>query len=168
MVRPRLDVHCCRSRLAIADGWHLLHRQYMRPGWQPSAIGATLYDVRDGPAIDLEIESEIPSEVRYPVHSQVTRRNMTRPEVTRRRTALRNNAENCAYKTKNQKNLAGDVVFRFHDTDHTRGSGFSPAAGARNFHDSLKSPVCSCVSITLPAASYTRITASCDRLLCTA
>jgi hypothetical protein len=33
-------------------------------------------------------------------------------------------------------------------------------------HDdgSLKSPACSCVSIALPAESYTRITARCDRL----
>src|SRR5205814_2086822 len=28
----------------------------------------------------------------------------------------------------------------------------------------LKSPACSCVSITLPASSQTRITASCERL----
>src|SRR6516162_8368395 len=32
----------------------------------------------------------------------------------------------------------------------------------------LKSPLCWCVSITLPAASQTRITASCERLLCVA
>src|SRR6266566_3555879 len=29
---------------------------------------------------------------------------------------------------------------------------------------SLKSPLCSCVSITVPASSQTRITASCERL----
>jgi hypothetical protein len=44
-------------------------------------------------------------------------------------------------------------VFRFHDRDHTRGSGFSPAADASKFHHSLNSPLCSCVSITLPALS---------------
>jgi hypothetical protein len=32
------------------------------------------------------------------------------------------------------------------------------------FHGSLKSPLCSCVSITLPAASKTQVTASCERL----
>src|SRR5439155_4203896 len=110
MVRSGLNVHCCRSRLGIADSWDLVHRQYMRPGWQPGAIAVTLCDVRHGPAIDLQIESEIPSEVRYPIDCQVTRRNVTRPEVTG--TSLRNSAdENCADKTKNQKNLAGEDVF---------------------------------------------------------
>ena len=33
-----------------------------------------------------------------------------------------------------------------------------------NAHHSLKSPLCSCVWITLPASSQTRITASCERL----
>ena len=32
----------------------------------------------------------------------------------------------------------------------------------------LNSPLCSCVSITLPASSQTRITASCERLRCCA
>src|SRR5262249_28484201 len=32
-------------------------------------------------------------------------------------------------------------------------------------HHSLKSPACSCSSITLPASSYARITASCDSTL---
>jgi hypothetical protein len=38
-------------------------------------------------------------------------------------------------------------------------------------HVELSKPpliLCSCVSITLPAASQTRITASCERLLCIA
>jgi hypothetical protein len=87
----------------------------MAPRWQPGVIAVTLCDVRDGPAIDLEIESEIPSEIRHSVHGQVTRRKVTRPEVTRGGTSLRNSAdENCAQK--NQKNLAGEAVFGFHDT----------------------------------------------------
>ena len=35
----------------------------------------------------------------------------------------------------------------------------------RKIHGSLNSPLCSCVSITLPAVSQTQITASCDRTL---
>src|SRR6476620_11839214 len=46
---------------------------------------------------------------------------MTRPEVTRRGTPLRKSADkNCAYKTKSQKNLAGEAAFRFHGTHYTR------------------------------------------------
>src|SRR5438034_8927523 len=122
MVRAGLDVHCCRSRLGKAYGRHLVDGQHMRPSWQPGAIASALYDVPDGPAINLEIESQIPSEVRHPVHDQLTRRNVTRVQVTG--TSLRNGAyENRAYKTKNQKNDAVEVVFRFHGRDQTRGSG---------------------------------------------
>ena len=35
-------------------------------------------------------------------------------------------------------------------------------------HQSLKSPLCSCVSVALPDSSSTRITALCDRLRCLA
>ena len=38
-----------------------------------------------------------------------------------------------------------------------------PVKAGERYH-SLKSPACSCVSITLPASSQTRITALCDRL----
>ncbi len=97
MVRPGLDVHCCRSRQSITYGWDLAHGQDMGASRQPGAIAVTLCDVRDGPAIDLQIESEIPSKVRRPVHGQVTRWNVTGPEVTRVRTGLRHSAdENCA------------------------------------------------------------------------
>jgi hypothetical protein len=36
----------------------------MLPGWQPCVIVATLHEVRDEPAVDLKIESHIPSKVR--------------------------------------------------------------------------------------------------------
>jgi hypothetical protein len=42
----------------------------MLTGWQPCVIVATLYDVPDGPAIDLEMESQIPSKVRRPENDQ--------------------------------------------------------------------------------------------------
>ena len=110
MVCPRLDDHWCGSRLAIADGWHLVHRQYMRPGWQPSAIAMTLYDVRDGPTVDLQIESEIPSEVRYSIHDETARRVVIIPEVIR--TSLRNSAhQDCAYKTTYQNNVSSEGEF---------------------------------------------------------
>jgi hypothetical protein len=32
---------------------------------------ATLYDIRDGPAVDLEIETQIPSKVRRPENDQM-------------------------------------------------------------------------------------------------
>jgi len=43
----------------------------MVPGWQPCVIAAALYDVPDRPAIDLEIESQIPSKVRRPENDQM-------------------------------------------------------------------------------------------------
>jgi hypothetical protein len=42
----------------------------MVPGWQPCVIVATLYDAPDGPAVDLKIESQIPSKVRRPENDQ--------------------------------------------------------------------------------------------------
>jgi len=35
----------------------------MAPRWYPTVITVTLYDVRDRPGIDLEMESQIPSKV---------------------------------------------------------------------------------------------------------
>ncbi len=74
----------------------------MAPRWYPTVIALTLYDVRDRPAIDLEMESQIPSEVRHSLHNQATRRG----------TPLRNSADgNCAQKSKNQKNQRiGDEI----------------------------------------------------------
>jgi hypothetical protein len=93
-----------------------MHGQHVRPGWQPGAIAVSLCDVRDRPAIDLQIESKIPSEVRHSVHRQAARRKvMIRSEVIRRGTSLRNGAdEKCAYKSKNRKNDAGEAVSWFH------------------------------------------------------
>src|SRR5438309_3441398 len=79
----------------------------MAPRWYPTVIAVTLYDVPDRPAIDLEMESQIPSEVRHSFHNQATRRGIP----------LRNSADgNCAQKSKNQKNLADEPVSRFHGT----------------------------------------------------
>jgi len=41
---------------------------------QPTVIVAPLYDVRDRPAIDLEMESQIPSKVRRPQNDQTPTR----------------------------------------------------------------------------------------------
>ena len=77
-----LDVHCCRSWIGIAYSRHLGDGQHMRPSWKPGAIAVTLCDVRHGPAIDLKIESEIPSEVRRSIYDEAARREMViRPEV---------------------------------------------------------------------------------------
>jgi hypothetical protein len=95
----------------------------MWPRWHPTVITATLYDVRDRPAIDLEMESQIPSEVRHSFHNQATRRG----------TPLRNNADgNCAHKSKNQKNLADETVSRFHGTDYTCDWFFASADASKN------------------------------------
>jgi len=68
----------------------------MGPRWHPTVIAVTLHDGPDRPAIDLEMESQIPSAVRHSFHNQATGRG----------TPLRNNADgNCAHKSKNQKNL---------------------------------------------------------------
>src|SRR5437763_10818579 len=37
MVRSGLNVHCCRSWLGIASGWHLVHCQRVRPRWPADA-----------------------------------------------------------------------------------------------------------------------------------
>ena len=69
--------------------------------WQPSVVAATLYESRDRSAIDLEMESQIPPEVRRPFHTQATKSG----------TPLRDSADgNCADKSKSQKNLAGEYV----------------------------------------------------------
>jgi hypothetical protein len=94
-------------------------------------------------AIDMEMESQIPSGVRHSVHNH----------ATRRRTPLRSSADgNCAHKSKNQKNLADETVSRFYGTYYLY-DWFFATADASNFHHSLNSPFCLCVSITLPAAS---------------
>jgi hypothetical protein len=42
-------------------------------GWQPSVVFATLDNVRDGSAVNLKIESQIPSKVRWPENDQAPR-----------------------------------------------------------------------------------------------
>jgi hypothetical protein len=81
----------------------------------------SLCDVRDGPAVDLQIESEIPSEVRCSVHGQAARLEMMiRPKVIRGRTALRNSADkNCAQESKHRNDDIGEAGSCFHDIDCT-------------------------------------------------
>src|SRR3989442_13939037 len=93
----------------------------MAPRWYPAVIAVTLYDVRDRPAIDLEMESQIQSEVRHSFHN----------EATRQGTPLRNSADgNCAQKSKNQKNLTDKIVSRFHGTHYACDWLFASAMAA--------------------------------------
>src|SRR6266581_9089410 len=95
----------------------------MGPRWHPTVITATLYDGPDRPAIDLEMESQIPSEVRHSFHNQATGRG----------TLSRNSADgNCAHKSKNQKNLSGEAVSRFHGA-HYAWDWFFASATSRRF-----------------------------------
>ena len=60
-------------------------------------------------AIDLKIETEIPSEVRRPIDDEVARRDVISSEVTS--ASLRKSAnEHCASENQHQKNLR-EVVF---------------------------------------------------------
>ena len=43
----------------------------MRPSWQPCVVVAALREVPGGPAVDLKIESHIPSKVRRPHDDQM-------------------------------------------------------------------------------------------------
>ena len=72
----------------------------------------TLGDAPHRPAIDLKIETEIPSEVRRSIYGEAARCVVTGPEVTRVGTSLRNGAdENCAPKNQHQKNIPREAVF---------------------------------------------------------
>jgi hypothetical protein len=53
---------------------------------------------------------------------------------------------------------------RFKEAIKPMDKGTASRRATKARYGSLKSPSCSCVSITLPARSYTRITASCERL----
>ena len=65
---------------------------------------------RHRPAIDLKVETEIPSEVGRSVHDEAARRVMISAEVSR--TSLRNGAdESCAAKSQRQKNILREAVF---------------------------------------------------------
>ena len=43
----------------------------MLPGWQPCMIAAAPYEIPDGPAVDLKVESQIPSKIRRPGNEQM-------------------------------------------------------------------------------------------------
>jgi len=82
----------------------------MRPRWQLGGIPATLYDACHGLAVDLKMETEIPSEVRRSVDGESARRDVIRPEVTS--TSLRESAnEHCAPENQHQKNIPNEAVF---------------------------------------------------------
>ena len=72
-----------------------------------------LRDAAHRPAIDQEIETEIPSEVRRSIHNDVARREVViRPEIPGRATSLRNTADpNCAPENQHQKNIPREAVF---------------------------------------------------------
>src|SRR4029077_2352798 len=100
----------------------------MAPRWHPTVIAVTLYDVRDRPAIDLEMKSQIPSEVRHSFHNQATRRG----------TPLHNSADgNCTRTSKNQKNLADETVSRFHGKHYAKDWVLASAASITSRSQSL-------------------------------
>jgi hypothetical protein len=79
----------------------------MLPGWQPCVIVATLYDIRDGPAVDLKIESQIPSKVRRPENEQMP----TRSSAGGSRSSGGGSNRSRADASKNQEEPAGRVIF---------------------------------------------------------
>ncbi len=83
----------------------------MRPSREPGAIAVTLGDAPHRPAIDLKIETEIPSEVRRSIHDEPARLEVViRPQVPL--TPLHNCAdENCAPENQHQKNIPREAVF---------------------------------------------------------
>ena len=71
----------------------------------------TLYDIRYRPAVDLQIESQVPSEIWHPVNNKATRREMMiRPIVTGAPISNSSDA-NYADKTKTQKKVPGEEEF---------------------------------------------------------
>jgi hypothetical protein len=88
------------------------------------AIAATQYDVCHRPAVDLKMETEIPSEVCHSIDREAARRVvMIRPEVTS--TSLRKSAnEHCAPENQHQKNIPNEAVFWFHNDIVTIELGF--------------------------------------------
>ena len=104
MGRPRLNVHCCRSRPAYGRVWHLMHGQDMGARWQPGVIAVTLCDVGDRPAIDLEMVSQIPSKVWRSLNDQT-------PSRLSGRSSDRDNPG----ESKNQKQSADAISQAAHD-----------------------------------------------------
>jgi hypothetical protein len=77
----------------------------MRPSWEPGGIPATLYDARHRPAIDLKIETEIPSEVRRSIYDEPARREVViRPEDPDGG-PLRNSADEIAHPNQHHQNI---------------------------------------------------------------
>jgi hypothetical protein len=72
----------------------------MLPGWHPCVIVATLDNVRHGPAVNLKIETHIPSKVCRPENQQVPTR-----------LSDSSSTQNRADETKNQEEPASRVVF---------------------------------------------------------
>jgi hypothetical protein len=70
MGETRLDVYWYRPRLNETDGWHFVYGQNMRSRWHPGVKAVTLCNRRDRPAVDLEVESQIPSEAQYSIHNE--------------------------------------------------------------------------------------------------
>jgi hypothetical protein len=70
--------------------------------WHKTVEAAALYNVRDGSAIDLEMDSHIPSKVRHSFHN----------ETASTAAPLSDSARdgNCASQTKNQESPARGIV----------------------------------------------------------
>jgi hypothetical protein len=80
----------------------------MLPGWQPCVIEATLDNVRNAPAVNLKIESQIPSEVRRSENDQIpTRSSAPMPSRSSDSGSNRNRAD----ETKDQEEPASRDVF---------------------------------------------------------
>ena len=83
----------------------------MRPRWQLGAIAATIYEVSHRLAVDLKMETDIPSEVWRSVHGKAARRVVISAEVA---TSVRNSADDsCTAKSQHKKNIR-EGVFGFH------------------------------------------------------
>jgi len=123
MFRAGLNVYSYRGRLDVAESRHLKDGQNMRPRWQQSAIVATQYDISHRPAVDLKMETEIPSEVRCSIDREAAKC-VIRPEVTS--TSLRKSAnEHCAAENQHQKSIPNEAVFWFHNDNVSIELGFS-------------------------------------------
>jgi len=74
----------------------------MASRWHETVKVAPLYNVRDGSAVDLEMDSQIPSEIRRSVHNETTALGSPLSDSARDR--------NCANQSKNQNDPGGEVT----------------------------------------------------------
>ncbi len=74
----------------------------MASRWHETVKVAPMYNVRDGSAVDLEMDSQIPSEIRRSVHNEATALGSPLSDSARDR--------NCANKSKNQNEPGGEVT----------------------------------------------------------